>query len=185
MYSEKVEVKVGVHQESLLSLLLFVIQVVVDVIAKNVGKDAISEVLYADDHVMSKTMMITSQHNVVVWFLPCRVGSKWLLVSPRVPDTLGSFQTKLVLQCFLLNGHRRKKKQKCTCFKCVHLSCPSSFLGGFCSHFWSCLFCGISASTVHQHCIFFKALHDVYPTIHSNSSGHPSTSAALSSHPRL
>ena len=45
-YSEQFEVKVGVHQRSVLSPLLFA--TVVDVITKNARRDVIDEVLYAD-----------------------------------------------------------------------------------------------------------------------------------------
>ena len=54
-YPEEFEVKVGVHQGSVLSPLLFAI--VVDVITENARRGVISELLYADDLVlMSKNM---------------------------------------------------------------------------------------------------------------------------------
>ena len=55
-YSEEFKVKVGVHQESVLSPLLFAI--VVDVITGNAKRNLVDELLYvADDLVlMSKTM---------------------------------------------------------------------------------------------------------------------------------
>ena len=54
-YSEEFDVKVGVHQESVLSPLLFVI--VVDVISKKARRGVVNELLYADDLVfMSETM---------------------------------------------------------------------------------------------------------------------------------
>ena len=48
--SEEFEVKVGVHQGSVLSPLLFAI--VVDVIAENARRDVVNELLYADDLVI-------------------------------------------------------------------------------------------------------------------------------------
>ena len=54
-YSEEFKVKVGVHQESMLSPLLFAI--VVDIITENAKRSVVNESLYADDLVlMSKTM---------------------------------------------------------------------------------------------------------------------------------
>ena len=54
-YSEEFEVKVGVHQGSVLSPLLFAI--VVDVITENAKRGVVDELLYADDLViMSETM---------------------------------------------------------------------------------------------------------------------------------
>ena len=49
-YSEEFEVKVGVHQGSVLSPLLFAI--VVDVITKNAKRGVVNELLYADDLVI-------------------------------------------------------------------------------------------------------------------------------------
>ena len=49
-YSQELEVKVGVHQGSVLSLLLFAI--VVDVIAENARRGVVNELLYADDLVL-------------------------------------------------------------------------------------------------------------------------------------
>ena len=54
-YSDKFEEKVGVHQGSVLSLLLFA--TVVDIITENARRGVAKELLYADDLVlMSKTM---------------------------------------------------------------------------------------------------------------------------------
>ena len=54
-YSEEFEVKVGVHQEYVLSPLLFAI--VADVITENARRGVVNELLYADDLViMSKDM---------------------------------------------------------------------------------------------------------------------------------
>ena len=54
-YSEEFEVNVGVHQESVLSPLLFVI--VVYVITENARRGVVNELLYADDLViMSEDM---------------------------------------------------------------------------------------------------------------------------------
>ena len=54
-YSEKLEVKVGVHQGSVLSPLLFAI--VVDIITENARRGVVNELLYADDLViMSEDM---------------------------------------------------------------------------------------------------------------------------------
>ena len=53
-YSEKFEVKVGVHQGSVLSPLLFAI--VVDVITENATRGVVNELLYADElDLMSET----------------------------------------------------------------------------------------------------------------------------------
>ena len=53
--SEEFEVKVGVHQGSVLSLLVFAI--VVDVVTESVRSGSMSEMLYTDDLVlMSETM---------------------------------------------------------------------------------------------------------------------------------
>ena len=54
-YSEELEVKVGVHQGSVLFPLLFAIAV--DVFTENVRRGVVNELLYADDIVlMGKTM---------------------------------------------------------------------------------------------------------------------------------
>ena len=54
-YREQFKVKVGGHQESVLSPLLFAI--VVNVITKNARRGVVNELLYADDLVlMNKTM---------------------------------------------------------------------------------------------------------------------------------
>ena len=54
-YSEEFELKVGVHQGSVLSPLLFA--KVVDVITENARRDVVNELLNADDLVlMSETM---------------------------------------------------------------------------------------------------------------------------------
>ena len=54
-YSEEFEVKVGVHQGSVLSPLLFAI--VVDVITENARRGVVNELLYADDLIiMSEDM---------------------------------------------------------------------------------------------------------------------------------
>ena len=54
-YSEEFELKVGVHQGSVLLPLLLAI--VVDIITENARRDVANELLHADDHVlMSKTM---------------------------------------------------------------------------------------------------------------------------------
>ena len=50
-YSEEFEVKVGVHQGSVLSPLLFAI--VVDVITENARRGVVNELLYADDLVLT------------------------------------------------------------------------------------------------------------------------------------
>ena len=49
-YSEEFEVKVGIHQGSVLSPLLFAI--VVDVITENAKRGVVNELLYADDLVI-------------------------------------------------------------------------------------------------------------------------------------
>ena len=53
--SEKFEVKVGVHQGSVLPPLLFAI--VVDVITENVRLGMVDELLYADDLAMMRETM--------------------------------------------------------------------------------------------------------------------------------
>ena len=53
--SEEFEVKVSVHQGSVLSTLVFAI--VVDVVTENVRNDLMSEMLYADDLVLTSEMM--------------------------------------------------------------------------------------------------------------------------------
>ena len=54
-YSEKFEVKVGIHRGSVMSPLLFAI--VVDIITENARRGVVNELLHADDLAcMSKTM---------------------------------------------------------------------------------------------------------------------------------
>ena len=55
-YSEEFEVKVGVHQGSVLSPLLFAI--VMDVITENARRGVVNELLYADDLVITKAKRI-------------------------------------------------------------------------------------------------------------------------------
>ena len=55
VYLEEFEVKVGVHQGSVLSPLLFAI--VVDVITKNARRGVVNELLYADDLVLMSEIM--------------------------------------------------------------------------------------------------------------------------------
>ena len=54
-YSEAFAIKVGVHQESMLSPLLFAI--LVDVITENARRSVVNELLYADDLVLMSEMM--------------------------------------------------------------------------------------------------------------------------------
>ena len=53
--SEEFEVKVGVHQGSMLSLLVF--PIVVDVVMENVRNGLMSEMQYADDLVLTSETM--------------------------------------------------------------------------------------------------------------------------------
>ena len=55
VYSEKFEVKVGVHQGSVLSPLLLAI--VADVITENARRGVVNELLYADDLVLMSEIM--------------------------------------------------------------------------------------------------------------------------------
>ena len=63
-YSQEFEVIVGVHQGSVLSPLLFAI--VVDVVTKN-ARGAVSELLYADDHVLMGETMEDLKERFLNW----------------------------------------------------------------------------------------------------------------------
>ena len=78
-YSEEFEVKVGVHQGSVLSPLLFAI--VVDVITENARRGVVNELLYADDLViMSKDMEDLKER---FWNWKDALESKGLKVNTR------------------------------------------------------------------------------------------------------
>ena len=78
-YSEEFEVKVGVHQGSVLSPLLFAI--VVDVITENARRGVVNELLYADDLViMSEDMEDLKER---FWNWKDALESKGLKVNTR------------------------------------------------------------------------------------------------------
>ena len=78
-YSEEFEVKVGVHQGSVLSPLLFAI--VVDVITENARRGVVNELLYADDLViMSEDMEDLKER---FWNRKNALESKGLKVNTR------------------------------------------------------------------------------------------------------
>ena len=78
-YSEEFEVKVGIHQGSVLSPLLFAI--VVDVITENAGRGVVNELLYADDLVIvSKGMEDLKER---FWNCKDALESKGLKVNSR------------------------------------------------------------------------------------------------------
>ena len=79
VYSEEFEVKVGVHQGSVLSPLLFAI--VVDVITENARRGVVNELLYADDLViMSEDMEDLKER---FWNWKDALESKGLKVNTR------------------------------------------------------------------------------------------------------
>ena len=79
VYSEEFKVKVGVHQGSVLSSLLFAI--VVDVITENARRGVVIELLYADDLVlMSKDMEDLKER---LWNWKDALESKGLKVNVR------------------------------------------------------------------------------------------------------
>ena len=85
-YSEEFEVKVGVHQGSVLLPLLSVI--VVDVIAENARRRVINELLYADDLVlMSETMEGLRRR---FWNWKDALESKGLKVNTRKTKVMSS-----------------------------------------------------------------------------------------------
>ena len=78
-YSEEFKVKVGVHQGSVLSPLLFAI--VVDVITENARRGVVNESLYADDLIlMSETMEDLKER---FWNWKNALESKGLKVNTR------------------------------------------------------------------------------------------------------
>ena len=78
-YSEEFEVKVGVHQASVLSPLLFAI--VVDVISENEERGVVNELLYSDDLIlMSETMEDLKER---FWNWKDALESKGLKVNTR------------------------------------------------------------------------------------------------------
>ena len=78
-YSEEFEVKVGVHQGSVLSPLLFAI--VVGLITENARRGVVNELLYADDLViMSKDMEYLKKR---FWNRKDALESKGLKVNTR------------------------------------------------------------------------------------------------------
>ena len=64
-YSEEFKVKVGVHQESVLSPLLFAI--VVDVTTENARRGVINELLYADNLVLMNEDMEDLKKKFLNW----------------------------------------------------------------------------------------------------------------------
>ena len=79
VYSEKFEVKIFVHQGSVLSPLLFAI--VVEVVTENARRDVVTELLYADDLVLvSETMKDLKER---FWNWKDALESKGLKVNTR------------------------------------------------------------------------------------------------------
>ena len=78
-YSEEFEVKVGVHQGSVLSPLLFAI--VVDVITENARRGVVNELLYADDLVIKSEDMEDLKERF--WNWKDALESKGLKVNTR------------------------------------------------------------------------------------------------------
>ena len=78
-YSEEFKVKVGVHQGSVLSPLLFAI--VVDVITENARRGVVNKLLYADDHVIMSEDMDDLKERFLKW--KDALESKGLKVNTR------------------------------------------------------------------------------------------------------
>ena len=64
-FSEEFEVKVRVHQESVLSPLVFAI--VVDVVTESVKNDLMSEMLYVDDLALTSETMEGMREKLWIW----------------------------------------------------------------------------------------------------------------------
>ena len=128
-YSEEFEVKVGVHQGSVLSPLLFAI--VVDVITENARRGVVNELLYADELViMSKDMEavpINSRLKVVVRSpTPFGLGRNgcWPFRGSQLPQAL----PYIFSLCCPLNDRRRAAHSIYKfgrLFSLFPLSCPT------------------------------------------------------------
>ena len=78
-YSEEFDVKVGTHQGSALSPLLFAIAV--DVVTKNARRGVVNEILYADDLVLMSENIKDLQNRF--WNWKDALKSKSLMVNTR------------------------------------------------------------------------------------------------------
>ena len=124
-YSEEFELKVGVHQGSVLSPLLFAI--VVDVITENARRGVVNELLYADDLViMSEDIKDLKQR---FWNWEDALESKGLKVSTGKTKVMVSelerelFKSKIDL-CVLCGRRVMANLELCTkCGNWVHGKC--------------------------------------------------------------
>ena len=150
-YSEEFEVKVGVHQESVLSPLLFAI--VVDVITEN-ARGVVNEILYADDLViMSEDMGDLKKR---FWNRKDAMKSKGLKVNTRktklmVSGSEGELFKSKIYPCGVCG--RRVMANSVLCTKCgswVHGKCAKKkrATARLAMHFVSLKCKGITEGTV-------------------------------------
>ena len=123
--SEEFSVKVGVHQGSVLSLLLFA--VVIDAVTENARKGWMKQILYADDLVLMGETMEESIENFDEWReafeskgIRVNLGKTKLMVSGMEEEAFDS----RVDPCGVCGTRVKSNSVQCTaCGKWVHTSC--------------------------------------------------------------
>ena len=94
--SESFEVKVGLHQGSVLSPLLFV--AVMDVVSSEARSGLPSELLYADDLVIMAPTMVQLGRRVADW-RACMLGKGLKVNAGKSKVMVGSSDGKMIVNC--------------------------------------------------------------------------------------
>ena len=126
--SEEFEVKVGMHQGSVLSPFLFA--VVVDVVIEFDRKSALSELLYADDLDLMSEKIKVHRNNLLKWKevfesngLKVNLGFPRLTFKPLLSKT--SFHFNKLFLCTLIFSVATSQRVACLNVKLIHMGFPA------------------------------------------------------------